>query len=191
MEWEVILGVAVIIGVLSLIATVTAIFLTPFAMAFSFVAMGILPVAAINLTLSLLRKQRRLSIMWAPYLAWISSIIALTLLSIAANWRTTFLYGGNIEGAFAITVIEMTLTSIGVSAAIYSLTKASKNYRQVSETSHPSDSNMSFRPFAYWAMWFVGLFVLNWIIDMFYALHVGVNIQGPGPGWIDMVETWF
>ena len=179
------------LGVIGLVASVVATFLTPFAMAFSFVALGLLPFCVINAILSLLKKPQRILMLWVPYLAWINSIIALTLLSVAANWRTTFIYGGTIEGAIGITVIEAIPTTIGVIAAVYSLTKIPRKYRFVLEESEPSDSDMPVKPFGYWAAWFAGLFVLNWVIDMFYVMQVGVPVQGIGPGWIDLVEAWF
>ena len=191
MEWQIGFEVAEILGVIALVAAVVAIFLTPFAMGFSFVALGLPPFYLINTILSLLKRRQRILMLWVPYLAWVNSITALTLLSVAANWRTTFIYGGSIEGAIGITIVEMIPTTIGVSAAVYSLKKTPRKYRFVLEASNPSDSNMPFRPFAYWAAWFAGLFVLNWVIDMFYVMQVGVSIQGIGPGWIDMVEKWF
>lgn len=185
------LELAILLGLISLAVAGVAIFLTPFAMGFSFVTLGLLPFYVINTILSLLKRRQRILMLWVPYLAWVNSIIALALLSVAANWRATFIYGGSIEGAIGITIVEMIPTTIGVSAAVYSLAKIPRKYRFVHEASNPSDSNMTFIPFAYWATWFAGLFVLNWIIDMFYVMQVGVSIQGIGPGWIDMVEKWF
>ena len=185
MEW------LTIIGVIGFVAAIVAFFLTPFAMGLAYISIGLIPLGAINLALGLQKKERRLLMLWATYLAWVGSIILLTLLSIAANWRTKNIYGGSAELAFGVTVIEIVLTTLGVCAALYSLSRVPVKFRFVTEDSDYSVSNMPIRLFIYWGAWFAGLFVLNWVIDMIYIFNVGVPIQGIGPGWIDMVEQWF
>lgn len=46
------------------------------------------------------------------------------------------------------------------------------------------------RTYIYWILWVGGALTFNWIVDMIYVLSIGVNVQGIGPGWIDLVEGW-
>ena len=149
----------------------------------SFLFLGVLPFGVARLFLSLARRERP-PYYYLPYMIWAGSITALTLLSIVANWRTALMYDAGISNVFLVTIVQSALASVGILMCWLSFSDKRGTYAGEGALSGGAYA----KAYIYWALWFVGLMLVNWVIDLSYALNAGVDIQGLGPGWIDLVE---
>ena len=150
-------------------------------------------------------------------MGWGVSIAALTLLSIVANFQTNLKYGGSLGDWVGVTLVELALTAAGIALASIAFAKQrSRVHAQDAASSEtPNAPRQSgayagsqlerknavtapiknaatapIRAYIYWMVCFLGIFIINWIIDMNYILGLGVDIQGIGPGWIDLLDGW-
>ena len=142
-------------------------------------------------------------------MGWGVSIAALTLLSIVANFQTNLKYGGSLGDWVGVTLVELALTAVGIALASIAFAKQrSRAHAQDAASSEtPNAPRQSgayagsqlerknaatapIRAYIYWMVCFLGIFIINWIIDMNYILGLGVDIQGIGPGWIDLLDGW-
>ena len=142
-------------------------------------------------------------------MGWGVSIGALTLLSIVANFQTNLKYGGSLGDWVGVTLVELALTAAGIALASIAFAKQrSRAHAQDAASSEtPNAPRQSgayaapqlerknaaaapIRAYIYWMVCFLGIFIINWIIDMNYILGLGVDIQGIGPGWIDLLDGW-
>ena len=126
---------------------------------------------------------------WAlPYVGWGVSIAALTLLSIVANFQTNLKYGGSFGDWAGVTLVELALTAVGIALAWIAFAKQRSRVYAGSQVEDKNAAHAPIRAYVYWIVSFLGIFIINWIIDMNYILGLGVDIQGIGPGWIDLLD---
>ena len=142
-------------------------------------------------------------------MGWGVSIGALTLLSIVANFQTNLKYDGSLGDWVGVTLVELALTMAGIALASIAFAKQRRRVhaqdaassetpnapRQSgayagSQLERKNAANAPIRAYIYWMVCFLGIFIINWIIDMNYILGLGVDIQGIGPGWIDLLDGW-
>ena len=142
-------------------------------------------------------------------MGWGVSIAALTLLSIVANFQTNLKYGGSLGDWVGVTLVETALTAAGIALASIAFAKQRRRiYAQDAASSETPDAprqsgayagsqlerknaaTAPTRAYIYWMVCFLGIFIINWLIDMNYILGLGVDIQGIGPGWIDLLDGW-
>lgn len=126
---------------------------------------------------------------WAlPYVGWGVSIAALTLLSIVANFQTNLKYGGSFGDWGGVTVVELAITAVGIGLAWIAFARQRSRVYAGSQVEDKNAAHAPIRAYIYWIVSFLGIFIINWIIDMNYILGLGVDIQGIGPGWIDLLD---
>jgi len=126
---------------------------------------------------------------WAlPYMGWGVSIGALTLLSIVANFQTNLKYGGSFGDWVGVTLVELALTAVGIALAWIAFAKQRSRVYAGSQVEDKNAAQAPIKAYIYWVVCFLGIFIINWIIDMNYILGLGVDIQGIGPGWIDLLD---
>ena len=151
-----------------------------------------LPYGIVNGFLALTGNERRMGFWAVPYVGWGGSIVGLTLLSALANLLTGVVNAGAVgAGLWAvITLIEGAVTAAGIVSARRSYGKQLIHAQALQETDEDA-SDTSSSAYLYWLLWLGGVLAFNWIVDMIYALSVGAQVQGIGPGWIDLVEILF
>ena len=126
---------------------------------------------------------------WAlPYVGWGVSIAALTLLSIVANFQTNLKYGGSFGDWAGVTLVELAITAAGIALAWIAFAKQRSRVYAAPQVEDKNAAHAPIRAYIYWVVCFLGIFIINWIIDMNYILGLGVDIQGIGPGWIDLLD---
>ena len=154
-----------------------------------FCVFGLLPLGIVNGFLALTGSERRMPSWVMPYMGWGGSLAGLTLLSAVANWQTGIDYDDYV-GAWAMTtLVEVAVTAVGVALAWRAHGKQLIRVQELQE-SGADISDAPPRAYIFGLLWVGGVLAFNWIVDMIYVLSVGVNVQGIGPGWIDLVEGW-
>ena len=176
--------ILVIVFVLAAVAVLAGI-----AFGIGFCIFGLMPLGIVNGFLMLTGSERRMQFWVAPYMGWGGSLAGLTLLSGVANWQTRIGYGGDVGAWATITLIEGAVTTAGIALAWRSHGKQLIRVQEL-QAAGKDVRDAPARSYVHWILWVVGILVFNWIVDMIYALRVGVNVQGIGPGWIDLVEGW-
>ena len=156
----------------------------------AFCVFGMLPYGIVNGFLALTGNERRMGFWAVPYVGWGGSIVGLTLLSAVANWQTGVDYGGDMGAWGSITLIEGAVAVVGIALAWRAHGKQLSRARELREAG-ADVINPSARAYIYWVLWLVGILAFNWIMDMIYVVDIGVDIQGIGPGWIDLVDVGF
>ena len=125
---------------------------------------------------------------WAlPYVGWCVSIAALTLLSIVANFQTNLKYGGSFGDWAGVTLVELAITAAGIALAWIAFAKQ-RSRVHASQAEGMKAVYLPKRAYIYWMIWFIGVFILNVLADTAYIAGLGVDIQGVGPGWIDLLD---
>ena len=176
--------VLVIVFVLGVMAVVAGI-----AFGIGFCVFGLLPLGVVNGFLALTGRERRMPAWVMPYVGWGGSLAGLTLLSAVANWQTGVGYDGYFGAWATTTLVEVAVTAAGIALAWRAYGKQVVRVKELREAG-AAVSDAPARAYIYWMAWVAGVLAFNWVVDMIYALSVGVNVQGIGPGWIDLVEEW-
>lgn len=154
-----------------------------------FCVFGLLPLGIVNGFLALTGSDRRMPSWVMPYVGWGGSLVGLTLLSAVANWQTGAGYSGAVGAWATTTLVEAAVTAAGIAVAWWAHRKQLIRVREL-QAAGESVSDATPRAYIYWMLWVAGALAFNWIVDMIYVLSIGVNVQGIGPGWIDLVEGW-
>ena len=176
--------VLVIVFVLGVVAVVAGI-----AFGIGFCVFGLLPLGIVNGFLALMGSERRMPAWVMPYVGWGGSLAGLTLLSAVANWQTGVGYDGYLGAWATVMLVEVAVTAVGIALAWRAYGKQVVRVKELREAG-ADVGDAPARAYIYWMSWVAGVLAFNWVVDMIYALSVGVNVQGIGPGWIDLVEGW-
>lgn len=178
----------IIVLVIVFVLAVAA-FLAGIAFGIGFCVFGLLPLGVVNGFLSLTGNERRMPSWVMPYMGWGGSLAGLTLLSAVANWQTRAGYSGAVGAWATVTLIEGAVTAAGIALAWRAYGKQLIRVQELQEAG-ADVSDAPPRAYIFGLLWVGGILAFNWIVDMIYVLSVGVNVQGIGPGWIDLVEGW-
>lgn len=171
---------------------------------------GVIPFAIVNGLMAITGKRWRIPWWALPYMGWGASIASLTLLSIVANFQTNLKYGGTVGDWVTVKLVEAALTGVGVGLVAIAFAKQrsrvhaqdaasavsseTPNARRqsgayaVSQVDRKNAARAPIRVYIYWLFWFLGIFILNVLIDTIYIAGLGVDIQGVGPGWIIFID---